>query len=203
MARSKINTTSKDLVKDGGNVLWSMILGEQIEMEITLSFLLEANPQSFTYECEYVEADNTSGVPPTLAKANGTTGSLNVRVPYLLGDWSSSINYKIGDAVKYGDLYFLRIKQNLPTALDFAALSDTEIWKQININTVFIQFPDTFGGNFTSEPGITTNTYAFFELAVKEGVYVDTGNGVPPLRRKWKPIRGLVELLYSPTEEVV
>lgn len=39
MARSKINSASKDLITDDGSVLVSVVEGEQIHMDVTLNWL--------------------------------------------------------------------------------------------------------------------------------------------------------------------
>jgi len=58
MARSKINSKSKDLIKDDGAVLVSVIEGEQIHMDITINWV--TNLSSYTILAKIVEADSST-----------------------------------------------------------------------------------------------------------------------------------------------
>jgi hypothetical protein len=60
---------------------------------------------------------------------------------------------------------------------------------------VYIQFPDDLAGGWAVQPGVNFNTYGFFELRVTEPLDAI-------LTHTWKPVRGMVEMLFSPTEAV-
>jgi hypothetical protein len=60
-------------------------------------------------------------------------------------------------------------------------------------NTFNIVFPQELISAWTVQPTPDRPVYGYFELEVK-----DTGSGNQ--QQIWKPLRGLVEVLYSPTE---
>ncbi len=60
-------------------------------------------------------------------------------------------------------------------------------------NTFKIVFPENLIAAWTVQPLPDKHVYGYIELEVK-----DTGSG--NLQQIWKPLRGLVEVLYSPTE---
>jgi hypothetical protein len=63
----------------------------------------------------------------------------------------------------------------------------------ITDNTFKIVFPENLIATWTTQPSPDKPVYGYIELEVK-----DTGTG--NLQQIWKPLRGLVEVLYSPTE---
>ena len=60
-------------------------------------------------------------------------------------------------------------------------------------NTFKIVFPENLIEAWTVQPSPDKPVYGYIELEVR-----DTGEG--NLQQIWKPLRGLVEVLYSPTE---
>ena len=67
MARSKITSASKDLISDDGAVLVSVIKGEQIHLNLTLSWL--TNISNYEIFSKVVEANNDgAGTIPESAK---------------------------------------------------------------------------------------------------------------------------------------
>lgn len=58
-------------------------------------------------------------------------------------------------------------------------------------NIIEVRFPETLGGDWAVLPQVDVPTYGFFELSVKE----------PPsaFPQVWKPLKGVVEVSYSPT----
>ena len=58
-------------------------------------------------------------------------------------------------------------------------------------NVIKIRFPETLGSNWSVLPQVDVPTYGFFELSVKEP------SGTFP--QIWKPLKGVVEIAYSPT----
>jgi hypothetical protein len=69
MARSKITSSSQDLISDDGAVLISVIRGEQIHLNLTLNWL--ANISDYTLLCKVVEADNDGAGTKPVYVANG------------------------------------------------------------------------------------------------------------------------------------
>jgi hypothetical protein len=192
MARSKILSPTVDLQSDSGGVLWSLVQGEQQEFPVTLSFL--TNAYGYTYEAVVIEGNNLGdGVIPTAAKGSGINTTLTVRVPTEKGTWNPATAYDREDVVLYNGLYY---KLSFGTARVSATVpSSDSLWVEYVPNKVYIQFPSSLSSNWTQQPTTEFPIYGFFELSVQEpvgGIY----------QRTWKPMRGLVELLYSPTKLV-
>ena len=207
MARSNILNATQDLQTDGGSVLWSIIQGEQLEFPITLNFITHTHgdgtgPGSYIYEAVIMEADNVQGSDdiPTIAKPSGVNTTLTVRVPPNEGNWLANTQYDREDTVQYpsdsGTWY--KLKQNRDNTSAVTPNTDTAYYELYVPNKVYVQFP----AQLTLSPawGVTPTTISkvrgFFELRVTEptgGVYT----------RTWKPVRGLVEFSYSPTQLVV
>ena len=149
MARSRINSRSKDLIKDNGSVLVSVVEGEQIHMDITLGWL--TNLSGYTILAKVVEADMTGAVDsdgyPTVVKAGGVITTLPI--------------------------------------IDADATD----------NTFKIVIPDDLIASWTTQPSPESPSYGWIGLEV-----ADTGVG--DAQQIWKPFRGLIEVLYSPSEEV-
>lgn len=144
MARSKITSASQDLLTDNGAVLTSIVDGEQIHLDVTLSWL--TNLTGYDLKVNVVEALNTGdGKIPTVARPGGQVTTL--------------------------------------TILD-SVVTD---------NTFKIVFPEELIGAWTVQPTPENPVYGYLELEVR-----DPGVGVN--KQIWKPIRGLVQVLYSPTE---
>lgn len=194
MSRSAIVNPTADLQSDSGSVLWSLVRGEQLEFPITLSFLENASI-GYTYEAVVVEADNVADQTskPSVIKAGGVQTTLVVRVPVYKNTWTPATAYNREDVVLYSGLYY---KLASGAARVSATLPDIDpLWEVHVPNKVYIQFPSALGSTWALTPTATTSTYGFFELRVTEpsgGVYQKT----------WKPMRGMVEMLFSPTDIV-
>lgn len=148
MARSRINSRSKDLITDDGAVLISIVEGEQKHMDITLNWL--TNLSGYTITAKVVEADmtgNTSEGYPKEVKSGGTVTTLDI------------------------------------------------IDNVVTDNTFKIVIPENLIDLWTTQPSPDSPTYGWIGLEVR-----DTGAG--NAQQIWKPFRGLVEVLYSPSEEV-
>jgi len=149
MARSRINSRSKDLIKDNGSVLLSVVEGEQIHMDITLNWI--TNLAGYTLTAKIVEADmegelDEDGYPKDV-KAGGVVTTLN-------------------------------ILDSTPTD-----------------NTFKIVIPEDLVDSWTTQPSPMTPSYGWIGLEVRDG-------GTGSAQQIWKPFRGLVEVLFSPSEEV-
>jgi len=80
MARSKITSASKDLIKDNGAVLVSVIKGEQIHLELTLNWLV--NLSGYTITAKVQEALNDGkGTYPEEIKTLGEVTELPLLNP--------------------------------------------------------------------------------------------------------------------------
>lgn len=196
MARSRLTNTTQDLIADGGAVLWSFVKGEQLEFPVTLNFVEDASVKSnnnYIYEAVVVEADNVSAQTdrPTTIKANGIQTRLFVRLPVYLGQWQASAAYNKEEVVLYSGKYYKlsrgsgRINSAVPT-------SDT-YWVETSLNTIYLQFPSTLASTWTVQPLVDSPVYGFFELRVTEPVD-------QIFTRTFKPVRGMVEILFSPTD---
>jgi hypothetical protein len=191
MARSRLLDPANDLISDGGDVLWSFVRGEQLEFPITLNFV-ENVMAGYTYEAVVVEADNIAEqtTTPITVRTNGITTVLNVRVPTDRGNWDAAQAYNKEEVVYYGGVYYKLLSG---VALTNTVTPDLDPnWTVTNLSKVYLQFPKTLGSNWNQVPTVTTPVYGFFELRVTEPI-----DNI--FRRTWKPVRGMVEILFSPT----
>lgn len=196
MARSRINNTTNDLITDGGAVLWSFIKGEQLELPIKLDFIADATI-GYSYEAVVMEAANIAGqqqtTRPVGVQANGVEDTLYVRVPVYRGTWDPPQAYNKEDVVLYNSKYYrlltgaARVNSIVPN-LD-------PLWEETALNRIYVQFPDTLANDWAVNPLVNSPVYGFFELRVTEPTN-------PVFIKTWKPVRGMVEILFSPTHLV-
>ena len=191
MARSRLLDPAIDLITDGGDVLWSFVRGEQLEFPVTLNFV-ENVMAGYTYEAVVVEANNTVDqiVTPTAVKTGGVTNTLVVRVPTNRGNWDAAQAYNKEEIVYYGAKYYKLLSGVAVTSSTTPNLSTN--WAETSISKVYLQFPKTLGSTWSQVPTVSTPVYGLFELRVTE-----PQDNI--FRRTWKPVRGMVELLFSPT----
>ena len=194
MARSLLSNIKEDVASDTGSTLFSFIKGEQLEYPVTLQFL-SFILTSYTFEAVVVEGLNVAGqaAAPTTIKPGGVQTAITVRVPTYKGTWSSGGLYDAEDVVKYNGLYY-----KLGNAMSYTNSTlpnmDT-LWILTTANTVYLQFFSTLGSTWSVQPTVDSSSYGFFELRVTEPAN-------PVLQRTWKPVRGIIELLFSPTDIV-
>jgi hypothetical protein len=148
MARSRINSKSKDLISDNGSVLLSVIDGEQIHMDITVGWI--TNLSGYYIAAKIVEAN------------------------------SSSLNHT---------------NKELPTQVQTSGQVTTLaiIDSDATDNTFKIVIPENLSASYTTQPQPEAPAYGYLGLELR-----DTGTG--SAQQIWKPMRGLVEILYSPSE---
>ena len=192
MARSSITSTSDDLIDDSGSVLISLIQGESMDFPINLNFL-DVIDNTYSLEAVVIEGNNdgNGSKPTTIQSPSPAEMTLQVRVPTDKGAWATDGIYLISDYVAHNGLFYLVIGS--PTV----ALSpdlDPDNWEEFTPNRVFVELTEfiSISPAFNETPEVSKPVYAFFELRVQE----------PPsaiLRRTWKPVRGLIEVLFSPT----
>lgn len=195
MARSKLTETSEDLISDSGSVLWSFVRGEQLEFPLILSFLENAMV-GYTYEAVVIEAANEEGqtTKPLTVKPGGIQTVLTVRLPSWRNTWAANVAYNRGDIVLHlGVYYALSLGAGYVNPVSPA---EDPLWVVTGANTIYLQFMSTLGANWSQMASVGSPTYGFFELRVTEPA------GVSDFRRTWKPARGMVELLFSPTDVV-
>jgi len=149
MARSKINSRSKDLIDDNGSVYVSIIKGEQIQMGITLNWL--TNLTGYTLTCKVVEADSSN---------LGTT-----------------------EDTKYPK------EEQSGGVVTTLAIIDSDVTD----NEFKIVIPEDLADNWTTQPKPEKPSYGWIGLEIRDN---GTGNN----QQIWKPFRGLVEVMYSPSE---
>jgi hypothetical protein len=200
MARARITDTTTDLQTDSGSVLWSIVQGEQLEFPISLNFLTNAYGGGYTFEAVVIEAANLGTLDedgleqiPTTVQPAGVEDTLVVRVPVELGVWNAATAYTREQVVTYGSGTYKR--SNGTAIVDGTAPDVSPDWDSYNPNQVFIQFAKTLSLNWAVQPLPGIPVHGFFELRVTEPSSV-----VYP--RTWKPMRGMIEFLFSPTEVV-
>ena len=145
MPRSKITSTSKDLITDDGSVLVSVIHGEQTRLDIVVGFL--TNLTGYTITAKVVEGNNIQG-----------------------------IGNKPTDPQPAGAVITLPIIDATPSDNQFE-----------------IVIPQTVIDTWATTPEPDQPIYGFIGLEIADS---STGNN----QQIWKPLRGLLEVRYSPTE---
>jgi hypothetical protein len=197
MARSRLTDTSLDLITDAGAVLWSMVYGEQLEFPITLNFIIDASVQpsgNYNYEAVVIEAKNVLGQTekPTVIDPSATTTRLFVRLPVFLGTWSAPQTYNKEEVVLYKKIYYKLLSGVAYTNTITPNLDPN--WEVTQLNKIYVQFPSSLGSTWNVKPLPDSASYGFFELRVTEPTD-------PVFTRTFKPVRGMVELLFSPTND--
>jgi hypothetical protein len=195
MARSRITDTDrKDLISDAGSVLFSLVQGEQLEFPVTLNFVADAT-DNYAYEAVLVEAENVSRqtTKPKTSLTGGVQDTIVVRVPTNRGTWQNVQAYNREEIVKYNNLYYKLLEG--AGRINATTPDQDSAWEVTLLNKIYLQFPKTLSIDYTVQPTVDSPSYGFFELRVTEpldSIY----------SRTWKPIRGMVEFLFSPTQIV-
>jgi len=198
MARARINQISTDVVTDSGSVLWSIVRGEQLELPIELTFIEDviSVASNLTFEAVIIEGQNTGdGSYPITVEPAGDQITLNVRIPSFVGVWNSGGAYTTEEIVSYSGSYYKRIAGIAvvdPTSPDIST-----DWEETTLNTIYVQIPNTVSISpaWSVLPTVGYPVYGFFELRITE-------NSNPVYVRSWKPVRGMLEILFSPTHQV-
>lgn len=192
MARSYINNPTQDLITDSGAVLWSFVKGEQLEFPITLNFVEDVTTSGYVYEAKILEALNVVDQidPPLSIKPGGVETALTVRIPVKKGTWQAAVAYNKEDVVLYNNVYY---KLARGAARISAVTPDVDpLWIITSLSKIYVQFPKTLASTWAIQATTNYSVYGFFELRVTEPT--DT-----IFTRTWKPVRGMVQILYSPT----
>lgn len=198
MARSRLTNTTQDLIADGGAVLWSFVKGEQLEFPVTLNFVEDATlkpSNNYVYEAVVVEAANVVAQTdrPTTALVGGVQTKLVVRLAEFIGTWQAGVAYNKEDVVLYENTYY-KLTQGIARISSITPAIDP-LWVATQLNKIYLQFPSTLASTWAVQPLVDSPVYGFFELRVTEPQ--DT-----IFTRTFKPVRGMVEILFSPTDVV-
>lgn len=196
MARSRLTNTTQDLIADGGAILWSMVKGEQLEFPVILNFVEDASVKlqnNYVYEAVVVEANNVALQTdrPTSVRPNGVKTTLFVRLPWYLGLWSAGTAYNKEEVVQYSGKYYKLLAGTAVTSSTPPNVSP--VWEETQLNKVYVQFPSSLATNWEVQAAVNSPVYGFFELRVTE-----PNDAV--FTRTFKPVRGMVEILFSPTD---
>jgi hypothetical protein len=194
MARSKIIDTRNDLNRDSGSVLWSFVLGEQLEFPINLTYITDV--RDYEIEAVVIEADNVEqqSSRPVSVKSGGIHTTLTTRKPAYLGEWNSAAAYSKGESVKYENVTY-ELSEGL-ARINSTPPPDDPLWIETGLNTIYVQFETSLGSDWSVQPVVNSPVYGFFEIRVTEPLV--SGR----FQQTWKPVRGMVELLFSPTDIV-
>ena len=191
MARSRLLDPTNDIITDSGDILFSFVKGEQLEFPITLNFVEDVTI-GYTYEAVVVEGDNSESqlIRPVNVKFNGIVTLLNVRVPTNRGTWDAAQAYNREEVVLYNGKYY-KLLAGVAVTNEVTPLVSAN-WLETTLNKVYLQFPKTLASTWLQQATVSTPVYGFFELRVTEpqdNIFI----------RTWKPVRGMVEILFSPT----
>ncbi len=199
MARARLTEIKQDLINDEGAVLWSFVKGEQLEYPITLQFLSDSTYKSggpnYVFEAVVVEAANVSNQTdkPVTIQPGGIQTVLVVRQPVYIGVWNAPSAYNKEEVVFYNSKYYKLLKG---AARISATTPDLDpYWQETTLNVIYVQFQKTLGSTWAVQPTVGCPSYGFFELRVTEptdAIFTKT----------FKPVRGMVEILFSPTDVV-
>jgi hypothetical protein len=197
MARSRLTNTTQDLVTDSGAVLWSLVKGEQLEFPVTLNFVEDASVKSsnnYVYEAVIVEASNTANQTerPASVRLGGQKTTLYVRLPYFVGQWSAISAYSKEEVVAYAEKYY-KLLAGIARTSSTTPDSDP-LWQETTLNKIYVQFPASLISAWSVQPAVDSPVYGFFELRVTEPTDAI-------FTRTFKPVRGMLEVLFSPTDE--
>ena len=203
MARSRIRQTSVEANTDNGSILFSFAIGEQQLMDVTLDFLNTLD--NITLEAVMLEGANAGGRRPRgrPADGNGQTRKLQIVVNYtdteVLPDGSTDTPRTGTGQILIDSDVMIDPATSGPVFPAFddddsESLRRTAGFTRSFTNSIRIVFPEAMGTDWDTQPQPDQPVYAFFGLKVAE----QDNAGIPG--QIWKPLRGLVELVYSPTD---
>lgn len=193
MSRSNITDRTIQLNSDSGAVLWSIVQGEQREFEITISSL--DNIHGYSFKATVIEAKNLlTAAMPTEVKSGGITTELEIRIPLYRGAFSSAATYIYDNVVDYNGVSYRKVSDSSLLGSSTNPELDTEDWETYTHNKIYIRFAKTFGDTWLPQPTPIRPVYGFFELSVTEPA------SVTAYVQTYKPVRGLVESVFSPTD---
>jgi hypothetical protein len=196
MSRSSLTETTEDINSDSGAVLLSLVIGEQLEFPVTLDFVSTLT-LAYQYEAVVVEADNIAGqlTKPTSIKPGGIQTTLSVRIPTNRGNWDALQAYNTGEIVYYNNVWYEKLRESTEGVISSTPPLASPNWVVTEHRNVYVRFLSTLGSTWAVAPTVASEVYGFFELRVTEP-------STFAFKRTWKPVRGMVELMFSPTHIV-
>ncbi len=193
MARSNITDRTIQLNSDDGAVLWSIVQGEQREFNITLDSLTNIN--GYTFKATVLEAkNNLTNALPTEVKIGGVVTDLEIRIPTYRDEYYVGATYNYDDVVDYNGATYIKYSSTPLVATSTGPDVDTDNWAPYTNNVIYVRFAKTFADSWAPQPLPTKPVYGFFELSLTE-----PNDGVSYVQT-FKPVRGLVESVFSPTD---
>jgi len=160
-------------------------MGEQFEYPIDLHNVL---PEDFDLYAAVVEANNLSGQTeqPTSVEPAGVLTVLDVRVPVFAGEWDVVTDFSPMEMVEYAGKYWIR--EDTPANHD---APDIGPWYEATRGRVYLRIPNDLGTDWAVMPEVSFPTYGFVEVSLTEKVGA--------FKRTYKPVRGMAQILFSPT----
>ena len=180
MARSRITQQGVQLNNDNGSILFSVIDGEMTRYQINPQWITNLN--GYTIDAKIVEAQNSGGQVPTAVKDGGIT--TNIKIRYQTGGDASADP----STATYNDL--TGTNGDSPVVIATAGNVGTTTTP---VGTFELIMPADLIASWSPQPAPDSPVYGFFGLEIS-----DSGEGAS--QQIWKPMRGLVEVLYSATE---
>jgi len=195
MARSALTNITDSLMSDSGSVLFSFVKGEQLEFPVNLNFLSDVTA-GYSYEAVVIEALNVpfDTTRPTEIKVGGIQTILSVRLPIKRGTWNGSTGYTNGDVALYEGIYY-EFTGGVNVGSEIIP-PESPLWEETTLRKLYLQFLQGLGSGWEVQPTVGFPTYGFFELRVTEPAV-----GLL-FRKTWKPVRGMVQIFFSPTDVV-
>lgn len=193
MARSKITSQGVQLQNDSGAVLFSIVEGEQLEYLITLNFLTDLT--GYELEMVVMEGNNNGlGSIPSVPRTGGVNTTLVLALPVDRAAWSAINSYTQNDMVSYNGSYYRKLYGSSIVSATTPNLDAS--WEAYVNNKFVIQFPETLTDTWATKALPDNSVYGFIDLRIKEPT------PAAGLRKTYKPLQGLVEILFSPTHRV-
>jgi hypothetical protein len=109
-----------------------------------------------------------------------------------LGAWRANASYTKEDVVLHENVYY-----KLLSGFNYVGSITPNLdpkWSETALNRIYVQFPTTLAANWLVQPTAGSASYGFFELRVSEPSDII-------FAKTFKPVRGMVEILFSPTDE--
>jgi hypothetical protein len=128
-----------------------------------------------------------------LSLIEGEQLHMDITLNWITNLSSHTLTAKIVEADMAGELD----DEGLPKTVKTGGVVTTLfILDEITTDNIFkLVIPSTLSASWTTQPQPSAPSYGWIELEVKDG-------GLGSAQQIWKPFRGLVEVLFSPVDEV-
>lgn len=156
-----------------------------MEYPINLDNLL---PGDVEVKAVCIEAQNMAmqTTAPEVALSGGVRTELDCRLLNFRSNFVPGTAYVLGDQVIYNNLYWMCNAGNVG-----AVPGVDPKWAQVDKGRMYLRLPEDLSLDWAIQPQVGWAVYGFIEISVKE----TSGS----FRRTWKPVRGMIEYLFSPT----